>query len=372
MKTYIFPGQGSQKKGMGQALFDDFKDLTEKADRILGYSIKELCLENPDRKLNQTQYTQPAIYVVNALSYLRKLEESGHKPDYVAGHSLGEFNALLAADCFDFETGLRLVQKRGELMSQASGGGMAAVLNATIEDIEAVFEKLGLKNIDLANYNSPSQIVISGSKEELDQARPHFQEGAMKCVPLNTSAAFHSRYMQPAREAFESYLKAFEIRDPSIPVISNVTAKPYEAGQTQVNLAAQITSSVKWFESIQYLRSLGEMEFEEIGHGNVLSKIQKKIVEEAAAPAKQAEAGQEREASNQAEASKTDDQPQTAAEKVSAWNQKYQIGTKVKSDIIEEAGLTTRTPAVVLFGHRAAVYLDGYQGYFDLDELHAL
>src|SRR5689334_5966402 len=129
MKAFVFPGQGSQAKGMGGTLFDEFQELTEKADRILGYSIKELCLEDPRKELNRTQFTQPALYVVNAFSYFAKIRETGQKPDYVAGHSLGEFNALLAAECFDFEAGLEIVKKRGELMSEATGGGMAAILN---------------------------------------------------------------------------------------------------------------------------------------------------------------------------------------------------------------------------------------------------
>lgn len=370
MKTFMFPGQGSQKKGMGGTLFDEFSALTDQADRILGYSIKQLCLENPDRKLNQTQFTQPAIYVVNALSYFRKTAESGQEPDYLAGHSLGEFNALLAAGCFDFETGLSLVQKRGALMSEAKEGGMAAVLNATKAEIEAVFEAQGLTKIDLANYNSPAQIVISGSKQELEKARPFLQEGEMKYVPLNTSAAFHSSYMQPAREEFATYLKGFNFSPPKIPVISNVTARPYQSDDVIANLSAQITSSVKWFESIQYLRGLADMAFEEIGHGAVLTKILQQILKEPCEPAKPVTV-QVEQADNQVVADPGNRQapPKTAAEKVADWNRKYQIGTKVKSTIIEDTDLETRTQAVVLFGHRAAVYLAGYQGYFDLDEL---
>src|SRR5690606_35248979 len=144
----MFPGQGSQSKGMGGMLFDEFQELTEKADKILGYSIKELCLEDSGKELGQTQFTQPALYVVNALSYFKKIKETGQKPDFVAGHSLGEFNALLAAECFDFEAGLKLVKKRGELMSEAGGGGMAAIINAGKEEIESILEKNGLTGID--------------------------------------------------------------------------------------------------------------------------------------------------------------------------------------------------------------------------------
>jgi len=177
MKTYIFPGQGSQSKGMGGELFDEYSELIEKADKILGYSVKSLCLEDPDKVLGNTQFTQPALYVVNALSYYKKIEQEGAKPDYVAGHSLGEFNALLAAECFDFEAGLKLVKKRGELMSQAPEGAMAAILNTTEAEILRILEENNLTGIDLANYNTQSQIVISGSKEDIAKSQKHFQQG---------------------------------------------------------------------------------------------------------------------------------------------------------------------------------------------------
>ena len=136
MKIYMFPGQGSQSKGMGADLFDRFRHLAEQADDILGYSIRELCVDDPRDELGNTRFTQPALYVVNAMSYYARMEESGRAPDVVAGHSLGEFNALLAAGCFDFATGLRLVRRRGELMAQVSGGAMAAVMNASKDEIE--------------------------------------------------------------------------------------------------------------------------------------------------------------------------------------------------------------------------------------------
>lgn len=166
MITFMFPGQGSQKKGMGGELFDEFDTLTKKADDILGYSIKELCLQDPRRELNDTQFTQPALYVVNAFSFLKKIRETGNKPDFVIGHSLGEFNALLAANCFDFEDGLRIVQKRGELMSKARNGSMAAIVNGTRQQIEDILSSNNLTNIDFANYNTHSQFVISGLKKK--------------------------------------------------------------------------------------------------------------------------------------------------------------------------------------------------------------
>lgn len=379
MKTFLFPGQGSQSKGMGKDLFDEFKELTAKADEILGYSIRELCVDNPKKELNQTQFTQPALFVVNALFYLKKVEESG-KPDYVSGHSLGEFNALLAAECFDFETGLKLVKRRGELMGEATGGGMAAISNASREQIESILKENGLTNIELANFNTPSQVVISGLRDEVGKAQPFFQKDGMRYNALNTSGAFHSKYMQPSKEKFEAYLKEFKFSDLKIPVISNVTARPYEADAVIKNLSDQMTSSVRWSESIQYLMGLGDMEFEEI-RAKVLTKIVKQIKEETSKS--QTDAVQEQVAVETPPVEKLEPAPQandgtngkkslTAEEKVNTWNQSHPIGTKVKSEIVEDEGLETRTEAVVLFGHRAAVYLKGFNGYFDLDELVAL
>jgi len=281
MITYVFPGQGSQEKGMGATLFDEFPELTADADTILGYSIKQLCLEDPRRQLTQTQYTQPALYVVNALSYFYKLKERGKQIHFFAGHSLGEYNALLAARAVDFDTGLKLVKKRGELMSQASGGGMAAVLNLPEQDIQAILEQNGLTGIDIANYNAPSQIVIAGLTEDINRATDIFEAIGLgvRCVPLNVSAAFHSRYMRPIQEEFERFLKGFQFSELKIPVISNVTAKPYIQSEIVANLSAQITHSVKWEDSIRYLMAQGRvpMRFEETGPGDVLTKLIDKI-----------------------------------------------------------------------------------------------
>ena len=192
MKAYIFPGQGSQFKGMGGALFDGFPEITAKANQVLGYDIKRLCLEDPLKQLGLTQYTQPALYVVNALYYIKKTKESGVKPDYVAGHSLGEYNALFAAGAFDFETGLKLVQKRGELMSLESGGGMAAILGLSEDKIAHVLNENNISRVQIANYNTPSQVVISGAKKDIDRLSALFEKENAMYIPLNVSGAFHS------------------------------------------------------------------------------------------------------------------------------------------------------------------------------------
>ncbi len=281
MRTYVFPGQGSQSVGMGGTLFDEFREVTEKADGILGYSIKALCLEDHNRELSQTRFTQPAIYTVNALSYYKKCEETGYLPDFVAGHSLGEYNALLAAGAFDFETGLMLVKQRGLLMSQARGGAMAAILGLDKDAVEKVIRDNRLEGIDVANYNTPSQIVISGVSDEIDKAGPLFLQEGGQCIPLNTSGAFHSRYMQSARDEFDKFLAGFSYSALTLPVIANVTARPYKQEDIRLNLANQITHSVHWSESIRYLMGQGEMVFEEVGHGTVLKNMVAKIQREA-------------------------------------------------------------------------------------------
>lgn len=375
MLTFMFPGQGSQAKGMGNGLFERFPELTEKADRILGYSIQELCLEDPRRELNKTQFTQPAIFVVSALSYYARLEDEGVKPNYVVGHSLGEFNALLAAECFDFEAGLKLVKKRGELMSQAPKGGMAAVLNSNRETIERILKENNLTNIDLANYNTPSQIVLSGSIDEIGKAQEFFQGGEVMYCPLNTSGAFHSRFMTPIKEKFEAYLKRFKLSEPVIPVIANVTALPYDANSVADNLSLQIATGVMWCDSIQYLMREGElrgspMNFQEVGYGDVLTKMVAKIQSDLA-KANNASAPMP----TPVQGARDADWPleNNAADiLVKEWNNRFSIGTKVRSLTLDYPSLETSSEATLLFGHRAAVYMKGYNGYFDLREIQPL
>ncbi|AJQ25402.1 ACP S-malonyltransferase [Pelosinus fermentans] len=285
MITYVFPGQGSQIKGMGGPVFDEFRELTAEADEILGYSIKKLCMEDPNLNLSQTQYTQPALYIVNALSYLSRIEKDGKKPNYVAGHSLGEYDALFAAGAFEFATGLKLVKKRGELMSGATGGGMAAVIGLNAAQIADVLAQNNLQSIDIANYNSPTQIVISGLKTDIERAQPIFEKvtNVQLFIILKTSGAFHSRYMEEARREFEVFINTFEFFPMTIPVISNVHARPYKESDIKQNLIEQITHPVKWSESIRYLMGFEGMEFVEIGSGNVLTGLIRRIKNEAAA-----------------------------------------------------------------------------------------
>ena len=273
-RIYVFPGQGSQSIGMGDALFDQYPELVEQADEVLGCSIRNLCLDDPEKKLNQTDYTQPALYIVNALTYLSKTEKTDLCPDFVAGHSLGEYNALFAAGVFDFLTGLKLVQKRGQNMVKVTGGGMAAVIGMQPDKIKQVLKDASFDTIDIANYNSPKQTVISGRKDDIDAAKTVFEDAGVRLfIPLKVSGAFHSRYMQEAQNDYADFLKHFEFQPVQIPVIANYTAEPYQNDETVNNMVQQISNPVRWVESIQYLKLQPEPEFEEIGPGKVLTKL---------------------------------------------------------------------------------------------------
>ncbi|WP_432103584.1 ACP S-malonyltransferase [Streptomyces sp. bgisy091] len=284
VKAIIFPGQGSQARGMGRDLFGQFPELTAEADSILGYSVERLCEgADPDRPLDSTRFTQPALYAVNALSYLARVRAGTYRADYFAGHSLGEYNALFAAGAFDFGTGLRLVRRRGELMAGMADGGMAAVIGLGEEAVRDVLTAPGLTGIDLANFNGGDQIVVSGPRDAVERSRQAFLDaGAKACIVLRVSGAFHSRHMAPARREFEEFLGGFAFQPLTTPVVANVTARPYEAGSVHALLADQLVRPVCWEQSVRYVMAQGEAEFEEVGPGTVLTGLVKKI--RAAAP----------------------------------------------------------------------------------------
>ena len=267
----VFPGQGSQQKGMGGELFDRYPELCAQADEILGYSVCELCLHDADRRLRQTQFTQPALFVVNALTWLERKKKSP-SPVLLAGHSLGEYNALFAAGSLSFTDGLRLVKKRGELMAQVTDGGMAAVLGLDADRVRAVIDDEAAP-VDVANLNLDGQLVLAGPSADLERLfGPLERAGATRCLLLNVSGAFHSRYMAPCADTFADFVGGFDFAPPRIPVIANSTAEPYgdDAGS---HLVAQIRSPVRWADTMAYFHAHGITELEELGPGKVLTKL---------------------------------------------------------------------------------------------------
>jgi malonyl CoA-acyl carrier protein transacylase len=286
MLALMFPGQGSQRQGMGASLFDldEYRQVESRVDALLGYSPRAVCQEDGNR-LSDTRFTQPCLYLVNALHYLR-FRRDGHTAQYVVGHSLGEYNALHAAGAFDLMTGLRIVHKRAELMSQAPPGTMAAVIGLEAGRLVDVLVGNGLDAIDIANYNSPSQIVVSGPIADIARALPLFEAaGARLCVQLAVSGAFHSRYMESAARAFAEYLAQFTFVPPGIPVLSNVTGKPFPRDPSGAVisslLARQMVRPVQWVQIVRQLAQLQVTEFRETGPGNVLTRLVSQIREAA-------------------------------------------------------------------------------------------
>jgi trans-AT polyketide synthase/acyltransferase/oxidoreductase domain-containing protein len=276
--AFMFPGQGSQRRGMGDGLFDEVREyaaVEAAVDDIVGASVRELCLRDPDGRLGETRWTQPCLYVVNALHHYRAVAD-GTRPTHLLGHSLGEYNALHAAGAIDLLDGLRLVTRRGELMSRARDGGMAAVVGLAADRIVELLAEHGLDMCDIANLNLPEQTVISGPREAVERAAPLLERaGARACVTLKVSAAFHSRYMRAAAAAFAPVVAATPVRPPALPVIANVTARPVPATAADVRslLVRQVTAPVRWHESVEYLLGQGVTTLREIGPGNVLTRL---------------------------------------------------------------------------------------------------
>jgi malonyl CoA-acyl carrier protein transacylase len=276
LRIIMFPGQGSQSQGMGKDLFAEFPQAVQIASHTLGYDIAEMCLNNPDNRLNQTNVTQPALYFVNYLHYQKFLKEN-EPPDFFLGHSLGEFNALNAAGVFDFETGLRIVKKRGELMFSMKNGGMAAVLGADYDTLNGLL--VNFPEIDIANINTATQLVISGMTEALDKAGDFLEEEGYSYVPLKVSGAFHSRYMSPVKKDFSKFIEGIKIEKPLIPVVANYTSEIYPVEHAGIvrNMVNQLDNPIMWRQSIDVLLKMGDGGFIEMGPGEVLSNLVKKI-----------------------------------------------------------------------------------------------
>ena len=282
MLAYMFPGQGSQCRGMGQVLFDtvqEFACVEDRIDDLLGYSVRELCLHGPESRLRETRYTQPCLFIVNALHYYDAIRRHG-RPQALVGHSLGEYDALLAAGAFDLLTGIRLVKERGALMATATGGAMAAVLELRLDDVQRVLEEEGLTALDVANYNTPLQTVVAGPADVIRRAAASFQRRGAVYVPLPVSAAFHSRYMVDASARFSRVLESYEFSPLRVPVVSNVTGEFYPPGVVKCLLARQLSRPVRWVHGIQYLRRQGVSTFVEVGPGSVLTRLGRQIDEQ--------------------------------------------------------------------------------------------
>jgi [acyl-carrier-protein] S-malonyltransferase len=290
--AFVFPGQGSQEVGMGEDLIKNYKEANElfnaanialKDERI---DLKKLCLEGPEEELTKTINSQPATLTISIILY-KLLRKNNINPDIVAGHSLGEYSALVAASSIEFKEAVGLVRKRGKYMQTATPlgiGSMAAIISLKKDKIEELIKKVSkFGTIEIANYNSPYQIVVSGKSKAIDQLLIlGEEEEEMNIIPLKVSAPFHSSLMRRAKENLSSYIENINIQDPQIPVICNVTADYVKTKEEIKNaLIEQVTNPIKWVDIIKKMNSEGINCFIEVGPGNVLKKLIKQILPKA-------------------------------------------------------------------------------------------